>query len=79
VDSDDQYKHSKWLAFMERRLKIAQELLKPGDSVLIATIDENELHRFGLLLEQVFEGADIQMVTTVISAKGAVVGQVLSG
>ena len=27
VDADDQYKHSKWLAFMERRLKLAKQLL----------------------------------------------------
>lgn len=34
--------------------------------------DENEVHRLGLLLEQVFLDANIQMVTSVISAKGAV-------
>jgi adenine-specific DNA-methyltransferase len=72
VDSDDQYKHSKWLAMMERRLKIARDLLNPAKSVLIATIDEKELHRLALLLDQVFPDADIQMVTSVISAKGAV-------
>lgn len=37
VDSDDQYKHSKWLAMMERRLLIAKKLLNPADSVLIVT------------------------------------------
>src|SRR5699024_853559 len=42
VESDDDYRHSKWLAFMERRLKIARELLNPEDSVLIVTIDEKE-------------------------------------
>jgi adenine-specific DNA-methyltransferase len=72
VDSDDQYKHSKWLAMMERRLKVAQDLLKPTKGALIVTIDENEVHRLGLLLEQLFPEAAIQMITTVISAKGAV-------
>jgi adenine-specific DNA-methyltransferase len=57
---------------MERRLRLAQELLNPQSSILIVTIDEREVHRLGLLLEQVFPDADIQMVTTVISAKGAV-------
>ena len=42
VNSDDLYKHSKWLAFMERRLLIARQLLNPADSVLIVTIDEKE-------------------------------------
>lgn len=72
VDSTDQYKHSKWLAMMERRLRVARELLNPLRSVLIVTIDEKEVHRLGLLLEQLFSEADVQMVTSIISAKGAV-------
>lgn len=71
VDPDDDYKHSKWLAMMERRLKLADELLCPSTGVLILTIDDKELHRTGLLLEQVFQGSDVQMITSVISAKGA--------
>ena len=70
VDGDDPYRHSKWLAFMERRLKLAKELLNPEDSVLIVTIDEKEFHRLGLLLEQIFAGSQIQMVTTVIKPEG---------
>ncbi|MXN62731.1 site-specific DNA-methyltransferase [Bacillus sp. BGMRC0062] len=72
VASDDDYRHSKWLAFMERRLEVARELLNPDDSVLIVTIDEKEYLRLGLLLEQVFPEAQIQMVTSVISAKGVI-------
>ena len=56
VDDDDAYRHSKWLAFMERRLRLAKELLNPDDSVLIVTIDEKEVLRLGLLLEQTFPG-----------------------
>ncbi|EIU3493043.1 site-specific DNA-methyltransferase [Pseudomonas aeruginosa] len=70
VEGDDQYRHSKWLAMMERRLQVAKELLNPADSVLIVTIDEKEYLRLGLLLEQLFPEAQIEMVTTVISAKG---------
>nr|WP_241697520.1 DNA methyltransferase [Halomonas salicampi] len=70
VETDDLYRHSKWLAFMERRLLIAKELLRPDNSVLIVTIDEKEYLRLGLLLEQLFPEAEIEMVTTVISAKG---------
>ena len=72
VDGDDSYRHSKWLAMMDRRLKLAKRLLKPESSVLIVAIDEREVHRLGLLLEQTFQGPDIQMVTSVISAKGVV-------
>jgi adenine-specific DNA-methyltransferase len=72
VEGDDQYRHSKWLAFMERRLRLARVLMREAGSVLLVTIDEKELHRLALLLEQLFPDADIQMVTSIISAKGAV-------
>jgi adenine-specific DNA-methyltransferase len=70
VDADDIYRHSKWLAMMQRRLELAQLLLKPDESVLIVTIDEKEYLRLGLLLEQVFKGSRIQMVSSVINRKG---------
>jgi adenine-specific DNA-methyltransferase len=71
VDGNDAYRHSKWLSFMEKRLAIAKQLLKPDDSVLIITIDEKEYLRLGLLLEQVFPSADIQMISSVINPKGS--------
>lgn len=70
VERDDLYRHSKWLAMMERRLLIAKELLNPIASVLIVTIDEKEYLRLGLLLEQSFPDAKIQMLSTVINPKG---------
>ena len=71
VDPDDDYAHSKWLAMMERRLILARELLRQVNSVLIVTIDEKEFLRLGLLLEQTFPEASIQMVSSVINPKGA--------
>lgn len=78
VDGDDAYRHSKWLAFMKRRLLLAKELLNPEDSVLIVTIDEKEYLRLGLLLEQLFPqsvsdngaGTVVTMVSSSISAAG---------
>lgn len=70
VEGDDLYRHSKWLAFMERRLLLAKELLNPADSVLIVTIDEKEYLRLGLLLEQTFPEARVQMISSVINPKG---------
>lgn len=70
VEGDDLYRHSKWLAFMERRLQIARELLNPKDSVLIVTIDEKEYLRLGLLLEQTYPDGRVQMVSSVINPKG---------
>lgn len=71
VEGEDLYRHSKWLAFMERRLLLARELLNPADSVLIVTIDEKEYLRLGLLLEQLLPEARIQMISSVISQKGS--------
>jgi adenine-specific DNA-methyltransferase len=70
VDADDLYRHSKWLAFMERRLKLARRLLNPEGSVLVVTIDEKEHLRLGLLLQQTFPGARVQMVSATISPRG---------
>jgi adenine-specific DNA-methyltransferase len=56
---------------MERRLTLAKRLLNPEGSVLIATIDENEVHRLSLLLEQLFPSSKIQMVTALINPAGA--------
>ena len=71
VDSNDQYRHSKWLSFMERRLKLAKHLLNPRDSVLIVTIDEKEYLHLGCLLEEIFPGANMQMISSVINPKGS--------
>lgn len=70
VEGDDQYRHSKWLAMMERRLLVAKELLNPANSVLIVTIDEKEYLRLGLLLEQIFPEANAQMISSVINPFG---------
>lgn len=70
VDGADSYRHSKWLSFIEKRLKIARRLLNPKDSVLIITIDEKEYLHLGCLLEEMFPEANIQMITDIINAKG---------
>lgn len=75
VDADDAYRHSKWLAFMERRLKLARRLLNPENSVLIVTVDEHEVHRLRLLLEQTLADAYVQMVTIVVNPKGVAQGR----
>ena len=70
VDGSDEYRHSKWLSFMQKRLEIAKKLLNPKNSVLIVAIDDVEVHNLYLLLQQVFPNADCQVVTTVINPSG---------
>lgn len=70
VEGEDLYRHSKWLAMMERRLLLAKELLNPDEAVLIVSIDEKEYLRLGMLLEQTFAGGRIQMVSSIIKPEG---------
>ena len=70
VDGVDAYRHSKWLSMMQKRLKIAKNLLNPKCSVLIVTIDEKEYLYLGCLLEEMFPEANMQMITSVISRNG---------
>ena len=65
VQTSDSYRHSKWLSFMEHRLRLAKTLLNPENSCLIVAIDETERDRLGLLLEQIFPAARIQMASVI--------------
>ena len=75
VDSNDTYRHSKWLSMMHKRLKIAKGLLNPDTGVLIVTIDEHEVHHLRVLLEELFPEFYIQMCTAVINPKGVTQGR----
>lgn len=69
VDINDSYRHSKWLSMMSKRLQLAKNLLK-NDGVLICTIDDNEFHHLGALLEEIFFGFEIHCVTIVHNPRG---------
>ncbi len=71
VDTNDAYRHSKWLSMMQKRLRLAKKLLNPKDSVLIVTIDEKEYLHLGCLLEEMFPEARIQMVSSVVNPSGS--------
>lgn len=53
VDREDTYRHSKWLSFMNRRLKIAKQLLS-DKGVIFISIDDNEQAQLKLLCDEVF-------------------------
>ena len=53
LKSDDSFKHSKWLSFMEKRLTIAKKLLT-SDGVIFVSIDENEQANLELLMNEIF-------------------------
>ena len=70
VDSNDAYRHSKWLSFMEKRLKIAKRILNPDSGVIVIAIDDNELNSLGLLIEDVFNGYKKFCITVVHNPNG---------
>lgn len=45
--------HSRWLAMMEPRLRVAHELLRE-DGLLFVSIDDHEVHHLRVLLDEVF-------------------------
>ena len=66
VDKEDSYRHSKWLSFMSRRLKIAKKLLS-DHGVIFISIDDNEQAQLKLLCDEIF-GAD-RFITNLIWQK----------
>ena len=53
VDLEDPYRHTKWISFMNKRLLLAKDLLK-RDGIICATIDDHELPRLLMLMEDIF-------------------------
>jgi adenine-specific DNA-methyltransferase len=67
VDANDQWRHSKWLSMMNRRLLLAKRLLKPT-GVLVVAIDDNEMHHLRCLLGSIFT-PDLHMGTVCVRHK----------
>lgn len=53
VDTEDRFRHSKWLSFMNKRLRLAKSLLKET-GILVCAIDDYELAGLKLLLDNIF-------------------------
>lgn len=53
LDAEDKFRHSKWLSFMEKRLRIAYRLLS-DDGLMFVSIDDNEQANIKMLLDEIF-------------------------
>jgi len=53
VDKDDPWRHSKWLSFMEKRLRLAKNLLNKN-GVIFISIGEDEVAQLKLLCDETF-------------------------
>ena len=72
VDTEDSYRHSKWLSFMNKRLKIAKKLLS-DKGVIFISIDDNEQANLKLLCDEIF--GEINNVGNICRATGTTTGQ----
>ena len=78
VDSEDGYRHSKWISMMENRLKLAKKLLSDRGIMCIA-IDHYELFSLGLLCDQLFEEKNrIGIISVEHNAQGRTFSKYLS-
>jgi len=53
VDSNDRWRHSKWIAMMEKRLSISRNLLSEKGVAMVA-IDDHEVHNLRHLMNDIF-------------------------
>lgn len=53
VDPEDGFRHSKWLSFMEKRLRIAKNLMSKR-GVMFISIDDNEVAPLKMLCDDIF-------------------------
>lgn len=69
IGSDDGYRHSKWISFMNERLKIAKKLLSKHGFIFIS-IDDNELSQLKILCDEIFDEKNFLSIITVETSLG---------
>lgn len=72
INNDDGFRHSKWLSFMEHRLRIASNLLSEK-GVIFISIDDNELAPLRMLCDEIFD--EKNFVGCICRATGTTTGQ----
>ncbi len=75
VDKEDMTRYDKWLCMMMSRVKLLKEFLS-NDGVLFISIDDNEVHRLRILLDEVFdEGNFMAQINVLVNPKGRVMSE----
>ena len=69
VDKEDGYRHSKWLSFMSKRLKIAKKLLS-DIGVIFISIDDNEQAQLKLLCDELFGEVNFKSTSIIVNNRG---------
>ena len=73
VDIEDGYRHSKWLSFMNKRLKIAKKLLS-DKGVIFISVDDNEQAQLKLILDEIFRRKTLDRGTLIWENRGSTKG-----
>lgn len=70
VDKEDDFRHSKWLSFIKKRLKLAKKLLTKSGKIIVS-IDDYEIHTLRLLMDEIFlEKNRLSTITVVHNPRG---------
>lgn len=69
VEREDSFRHSKWLSFMHRRLKLAKSLLKDTGFIFLS-IDDNEQANLKLLCDEIFGEQNFKSNSIIINNRG---------
>ncbi len=64
IDTEDSYRHSKWLSFMDKRLRISKNLISET-GVIFISIDDNELTQLKLLCDEIFGQNNCENIFTI--------------
>ncbi len=67
VDKEDGFRHSKWLSFMSKRLKLAKKLLS-DNGVIFISIDDNEQANLKLLCDKIFDEKNFKYCLSVVNS-----------
>jgi len=63
VDSEDSYRHSKWISFMEKRLRLSKNLLTK-EGVIFISIGDNEVAQLKLICDEIFGENNLLSIIT---------------
>ena len=68
IDKEDSYRHSKWLSFMSKRLRLAKSLLN-NNGVIFISIDDNELAQLKIICDEIFGESNLVGIFTWVRKK----------
>jgi len=69
IEKDDAFKHSKWVSFIYKRIKLAKNLLSDG-GIILFTIDDYEIHTSRLIFDSIFGESNRLGTITIVHNPG---------